>query len=480
MPRDDLATLNHPLVHHAGLLSFLLAAEMESDPWAVVRLASCCRALWVVPGIPLSLYDIPQSDLDHWDRLINSSHFAVHCVRLFLEGVISDLAVLRKNPSILHTLDLSECEARDALGITALAECTKLRVLTLSKYNLPPCPRHNFFSCASLRDVSVCFGSLIDRDLIDLATHARQLQSLNVKGNKGISDVGVDAVATQCVHVHTLMLDYCNGVTDAGVRAVGKMKQLRYLSLNQTTTDVSWLTGCCSLDTLVLNYSICLQEDALKTLVENHSSLRSISLDFGGDCVTDLSVGALARLHSLRQLSLSHCWQITENSLIHGIGAHAMLVSLNLSCCHDAVTDAAVVAICSRNICLEDIDVSCCELLTDIAVAAVAELDALWTLRMHDCHLITDVGIRSLCDGRAPLRTLDISGNNHMTNESADLLAAFATLRALDMSSCPKLTAAALGALRRSLFLSSVDLRFSDIDATAALNRGHGGPRILV
>ena len=243
--------------------------------------------------------------------------------------------------------------------------------------------------------------------------------------------------------------------------------------------------------------------DAMHELAQRCSRLCMLNLR--GNVLHSEAIGALARLTSLEHLDLSKTrwWgPASANSSMASLAASAPLTRLNLTGCNDWLSVTAVAAL-ARCTTLRALFLSTNTGVRDAAVCAIAaSCVALTHLDLSNCHHLTDVGVAALAE--LPLRHLELTNCSGSSDEALvalartgprscllhlGLRAAFASEAALSelVTSCPSLTHlniskcraatdAALAAIARSCAaLRVLDLRESDECTDAGLIAIAGG-----
>jgi internalin A len=216
-------------------------------------------------------------------------------------------------------------------------------------------------------DLDLSNAEVTDKGLAHLLSSADKpasIQSLNLRGNRAITDAAVVEVARHLTGLTSLNLTYCDKVTDAAVVEVARH-----------------LTGLTSLDL------------------------------WGCRQVTDAAVVEVARrLTGLASLNLRVCRQVTDAAVVEVARHLTGLTSLNLRGCRQ-VTDAAVAEVAQRLTRLTSLGLGDCGQITDAAVAEVAEhLTCLISLDLWACDQITDTAVAEVARRLTGLTSLDLRG----------------------------------------------------------------------
>lgn len=297
---------------------------------------------------------------------------------------------------------------------------------------------------------------------------APEIPWIDVHGPRALAAVPTDAVALRC-------FDF----DDDALRELPKFTQLEHLDLS-------------GMDVNDRGYSVALT-------------------------ITDVGVTHLGKLTNLRSLSLHHCEHVSGTSL-HVLEALPRLEVLDLG--HTGVESTAIERL-PRLGSLRELTLSYCLKFHGRSLAEVAKIPGLRTLRLEGCptiaaqdalHLTNAKGLRHLdlrdCQGRflgqtaesfpvggverdigtqpptqdgvgitddvvaaisaVPLETLLLGGSDSLTDAIGPSLAKMTTLRTLDLSSLPRITAATLATLPTGLVSLSLDDNYQ-LDGAAVL-----------
>jgi F-box/leucine-rich repeat protein 14 len=176
-------------------------------------------------------------------------------------------------------------------------------------------------------------------------------------------------------------------------------------------------------------------------------SLRDLDLS-GCENVTDSAVSELHRMSTLQKIDLSFCNQITDASVIALAGLPALRF-LNLNWCY-SVTDAGLSRLgqCKS---LEWLSLWSCEAVTDGGVEALAALPNLRVLELPEFATVTDRALVTLSSKAKSLESLRLDHLSGVSGEGIRHLGALKGLRNLTIQSCPNVTAEAVAALQNVL-----------------------------
>eukprot|EP00884_Botryococcus_braunii_P019926 jgi/Botrbrau1/6617/Bobra.104_2s0005.1 len=260
-----------------------------------------------------------------------------------------------------------------------------------------------------------------------------QLRVLSLAGQSAVSDVGVVALCQSLHALESLDLFRPPGpgphgpaaaaITDASFLAIAKLPKLERLRVSEAQVEskgCAALSGMPALRCLHLSHCPFLTDAAacklssLTGLIELHldrcSSLTNIGvaslargltnlrvLDLSG-ChlyVSDIGVKALACCSTkLEVLRLAYCDRIGSSG-VQALGILSSLKQLDLSNCA-GVTDQSLQALCASLHRLEYLNIEYCQNLTSAVLPALAKMPALQDLRFSGSSLPADL---ELCPG---------------------------------------------------------------------------------
>lgn len=294
----------------------------------------------------------------------------------------------------------------------------------------------------SLRDLMPCLPTLTKLDLSGcfnltdptLATLLQQelpcLVSMNLSLCKELTDGSLGRIATHCKNLSSLQLGGCTGVTNKGllflVQGLSKIKDLNLRSCWQVSdVGLSYLAG-------------------LSAPPDTPAPLHPRMLEYLNlqDCqkLTDASLRYISQgLDKIRMLNLSSCANISDSGM-KSLARMSSLASLNLRSC-DNISDIGVGYLAEGCVGLQNLDVSFCERVTDRALIHIASgLFSLRTLSMAACK-ITDEGISRISKTLLELQTLNIGQCGGITDLSLQMIGArLQQLRSIDLYGCNKVT----------------------------------------
>ena len=213
----------------------------------------------------------------------------------------------------------------------------------------------SFFGCKQLTNDSI----------VALAASCPLLKSVNLAFCSRITDASVVALTACCPWLKSVDLTDCELITDASIMALARSCP-RLESVNLTWCDSELIT-----------------EIAIVTLMEKYPKLTSVGGYFtingatftGKPGLTDAIVAQFMlrpEAAELEIVNLSHCWQITDVSILMLAKSCAQLTSVNLyNCPH--ITDASVVFFAASSPRLESVNLKSCWKITVASIVALVQ-----------------------------------------------------------------------------------------------------------
>ena len=344
-----------------------------------------CRGVWMPDGTALpglgELVSLRSLVLRSCDRLSGDA-----------------LAFLSPRLSQLETLDVSSCHLLRGEDLAPLASLPALRTLR-AEHCLGlegPEALGAVGRCGGLRALFLCGCRKLHGGALKGLRGSASLELVSLHGCHGVPalDAGLAAMLAPGSHprVHTLSLQGCDSVTDAGVACLRHLGALRALHLS----DCAHVTGTGFAE--------------WRGAAPTPAGLATLHLQ-NCPAISDEGCRAIATLGPLRELRLKACQAVTERglqALARGLRDLRSLSMQNMS-------------------------------LTDGGVAPLAELQALVSLELQFCWKITDAGVTALTR-LARLRRLDLLYSWQVTDAVLQRLAAMPCLRRLNLTGCHRIS----------------------------------------
>ncbi|KAJ6847832.1 EIN3-binding F-box protein 1-like [Iris pallida] len=246
--------------------------------------------------------------------------------------------------------------------------------------------------CPSLRVLSMWkLPSVTDQGLVEVAASCPMLEKLDLCRCPLITDKGLVAIAERCPNLTSLSVDSCSGIANEGLHAIGRLcPKLASVAIKDCP-----LVGDQGIAGLMCSASSTLAKMNLEGL--NISDLSLACIGHYGKAVTSLY---LTRLHNVAERGF---W-VMGNA--HGL---EKLRSIFITSCH-GVTDVGLEAVAKGCPTLKQLRLNMCSYLSDVGLKAFAEKAfALEHLHLEECHRVTLVGVLSsliICSGK--LKTLSL------------------------------------------------------------------------
>lgn len=335
-------------------------------------------------------------------------------------GAVSDplLLSLGQHCRRLQQLKLHGCRQVSDAGVVGLANSGggELVSLDLARFDLQ----------YKLNDIS----------LLSLAEKCRALESLVLAGCEMLTDVGLSWLCSGCAALTRLDLSGCAKLTDLAMHSIGEsLIQLRHLGVSHcvrvSDLGIRHLAMGCPELTHLDAVGLALLADPRPSDVDSAGERRH------------QGIAALAlRCTKLRHLNISRCTSIGDGSL-HFLAMNSRaLAELNVSGCVRVTAAGVHQLLAALASTLTSLNVSECEKVGDrtfggipvaaaefqqhfaqdssrpqtTALASLAPLRQLKSLRLRNCLLVTDATLKSLGGLGLSLRELDLSGCSRVSD----------------------------------------------------------------
>ena len=338
----------------------------------------------------------------------------VHLMRL--DG---HLAALQALPSLSH-LDLSSCaevQEYEALRNCTLSSLTNLRLRNGCRPALALVRRH----AAHLTSLDVCgCNQLSDAGVMELCGLST-LTALNLSGTS-VADKGLAAL-TSLYSLTSLRLQRCYHVGDSGLQTLTPITSLQDLDLQGTPISGQPLQNMTSLTRLNLDFCVGLTTAGLAGL-QHLTGLTDLNLD---QCEVSLSSEVLRELVDMCTLDISGN-NVTDTQL-SGIWPMTSLSSLNLR--YGLLSDAGLASLRLAKG-LTKLDLSHNAQMTDAGLSFLNGLP-LQHLELSFCSRITAIGLSSLSRLAPSLNYLSLAGCTWVDDKATASLSVLTSLTTLDL-----------------------------------------------
>ena len=236
-----------------------------------------------------------------------------------------------KDLSSLTVLNLSLCKqitdtslgriARflSNLEVLDLAGCCNITNtgLLLCAWGLPKLKYLNLRSCRHISDTGIAHLAGLNASS---ARGNKNLTTLCLQDCQKITDNALSNIAKGLVHLESINLSFCCGITESGLAHLAGLRSLRELNLRSCESigdeGIAHLAvGGLNLTYLDVSFCDKVGDAALKHISNGLHHLKNLGLN---SChITDDGLCKAARsLHDLRVLNIGQCTQITDASLI--------------------------------------------------------------------------------------------------------------------------------------------------------------------
>lgn len=238
----------------------------------------------------------------------------------------------------LTSVNISRCSQVNDSVVTAIADnCPHLKTAIFSK-------------CPLITDTSVAI----------LAAKCPDLENLDISGCSRLTDHTLTAFSSHISHFKTLSLVHCEGMSDHSMRSfVLKSRDLRELSISCVVTDefVEGLVKVCPQITHIafLNGNDLLTDRGIQLLFLSYPNLIHLNLSHHNK-LTDAGILGLKLKNRLSFFDLSHCYKLSDKSIVHLSKTCPNITKLNLEHCH-GVTRNGVSALVENRL-LQDVGTS--------------------------------------------------------------------------------------------------------------------------
>ena len=245
--------------------------------------------------------------MEKWPRL-EKMHLT------FTKGLTSSgLKDMVKIRNSLQRLNLSYCHQLDFVALMEGIACTQNN-----------CLKHLILQDASLLDEST---------LIQLARKLPQLNTLNLENcSNGVTNNSLKEIFTHQTKLQTLVLEGCFRISDDSIlgdtdpvehqlQGIQRLQGLKHLNLRgcRHITNRTLEKGLRFRDLRTLKLGFChkITSNGIEDLVENCPALENLEIT-SGLMLDDTAVLYISKgLPRLRHLNLSHCINLTEQSLLY-------------------------------------------------------------------------------------------------------------------------------------------------------------------
>jgi Leucine-rich repeat (LRR) protein len=229
--------------------------------------------------------------------------------------------------------------------------------------------------------------------------------------------------------VTELNLSNCRWIDDCDATEIARLQNLQVLDLDFTSVSGECLTSLRSLPNLRrLSLNCCGLSDTTFASIGEIQTLETLSL---GGCfeLSDAIIPTLGKLGRLTNLSLSYCVQFTPAGLATLVNALTSIRILDLSGCNVGAFDVPL------PLTLESLDLSCCRpsLITDSLAMRISLLDNLRRVNLSLCDKLTDLVVAALPKST---QSVELDSCNLLTDGCLEHSSKLPELSSVSVSGC--------------------------------------------
>ena len=344
--------------------------------------------------------------------------------------------------------------------------------------------RHIIRGCRSIRQIDfTCCHLISDKALGAIGALGKMLRAISLEGCTRLTDHGIVGLTKNCLNITSINLSGCINVTDRSISSMSQNLSLEVVDISScghvTEEAIGELIASFErMERLKLNKLSNVGDNCMRNIFESKlvfgykrntgcANLRELQLN-GNYSITEVTFTWLASsCENLRILTLSNCVGMGSISAMTRLGQLANLEELNLA--HvSTLTDRSLEAFFggrSRKR-LKSLDLSFCELLTDVGIRHVAKScknldrfklarnidvtdESLLVLSRH-CLLLTDIqfcdmprmtstGLAAFLQRCSRIENLNLSGCTNITEEGLTPIIGSPNLRTLCLGGCKKI-----------------------------------------
>ncbi|KAM0969385.1 hypothetical protein COP2_018028 [Malus domestica] len=289
--------------------------------------------------------------------------------------------------------------------------------------------------CPSLKSLSLWnISSVGDEGLIEIAKGCPLLEKLDLCGCPSISNKGLIAIAENCPNLNSLNIESCSRIGNEGLQAIGK--------------------SCSKLQSVSIRDCVLVGDHGVSSLLSSASSVL-MKLKLQALNITDFSLAVIGHYgNAVTNLVLSGLQNVSEKGFWVMGNAQALqnLVSLTITSCR-GTTDVSLEAIgkgCTslKQMCLR----KCCFVSDNGLVAFAKAAGSLESLQLEECNRVTQSGIiYALTNCGEKLRSLTLVKCMGIKDVSlaVPMTSSCRSLRSLSIRNCPGFGSASLAMVGR-------------------------------
>nr|XP_027195443.1 F-box/LRR-repeat protein 16-like [Dermatophagoides pteronyssinus] len=335
-----------------------------------------------------------------------------------------------------------------------------------------PLRKRLYYSIKLRQFQQICLKNPSDNDLVELVNFFKhfyqQNDDDNNNNNQMITTNSKEQEQQQQQTINDSIINHIiirdGTITDNGLEILlttfaKTLHSFELIGCNELSNSGLWSGLVPKLRLLTIQDCINISDDTVTILCQLLTSLEIFQ--FQAYHVTDIAMAyfstSLIR-HSLRILTLQHCWEITNQGVANIAHSLPNLTSLSLSGC-SKVTDDAIEVVAEQLRQLQQLDLSWCPRISDAALEFIAcdLADTLQTLVLDRCLHVTDIGLGYLAT-MANLQHLSVRWCPQIRDFGLQALTSLRSLRTLSIAGCSHVTITGMSFITRMRQLEEIEL----------------------
>lgn len=321
-------------------------------------------------------------------RILNLNY----CTKLTATGLLAFVTENGPKNAHLEALHLNKVEVLDELLLALSVQCVNLNLI----------------------DLRMC-KHITDTGLVAIGQQCTKLETLHLQSNEHLTDTAIDTITLNCSALHTLTAHNCKNLTNVSAEHISRCASLRTLDIGGGS-GINDLFLPPSLIELNVSYLPSLGDTHIVALATVCSAgLRKLNIS-GLNSITDLSIATIAaHCTQLRELYMNELIYVTDAgvvTLVQALGVNGDgsggLRSVGVAACvgasgNSSGGDATTRSSSSSRGGLAVLSMADCVRVTDEAVVAIAQScgKGLRCLRLRGLEALTDMAGTCFCTVQA-------------------------------------------------------------------------------
>eukprot|EP00742_Colponemidia_sp_Colp-10_P008066 GILJ01008704.1.p1 GENE.GILJ01008704.1~~GILJ01008704.1.p1 ORF type:complete len:550 (-),score=63.17 GILJ01008704.1:123-1772(-) len=414
---------------------------------------------------------LQQEIWQHVDLSPVASRFSDSRIVQLLSRRCSDVAA--PLVSVIEHLNLDNCKVNNETVAFIAGSNHRLRSLGLHGCNVSDAGYETIASSNSAKtlirlDIRGCWG--VRDDVIKLISAAcPNIEDWRLSG-VNLTDVGLYAIAKNCLNLKKLDISTCYDFTRRGVQAVLRscsslsvflLRGCRQVSDDAFASEFSFDDGASLALEVAEGFGLDGEQQAGQRVAALPVELHNVHIVSGGLEVLDLSECRRLRnilqhvalnFPNLIELSVNRCGLVDDDGVCALATTCRGLRKLDLGHC-SKLTDNAILAISNSSFAplLEYLDLTVVELMTDkSAVCLATACPQLTTLYFGGCSQLTEVSVMAVANFCRKLEVISLTGCGVDDTSMLHFFPALSQLRVFILKSADRLSAAGVGAVKEA------------------------------